>query len=253
MIILIFSDTVKSKYRKKKISILGDSISTLQGYNPDGYSVFYTEDNCPKADINGPDDTWWGKIIKHLDGELLVNCSYSGSWVAKMPDRDQLWYSGCSDERTSALHKGDTNPDIIIVYLGTNDWYFGASPEYNGDIEILKEQSFSYAYNNMLTKLKAGYPEAEIWCCTLNISDIKNDRGEFPFERRGVHMKVYSDIIKASALKNDCKVIDIYPYLFPYDSVDGYHPSAKGMEALAQLMIKEINGQGEKNVRCNYR
>lgn len=31
-----------NKYKFKKFSILGDSLSTLAGYNPPGYEVFYT-------------------------------------------------------------------------------------------------------------------------------------------------------------------------------------------------------------------
>lgn len=51
----------KELYRNKNFSILGDSISTLKGYNPDGNKVFYDTEKCAKANINGPQDTWWGK------------------------------------------------------------------------------------------------------------------------------------------------------------------------------------------------
>lgn len=37
--------------KKTKFSILGDSISTLEGYNPNGYKVFYTKEMCEKANI----------------------------------------------------------------------------------------------------------------------------------------------------------------------------------------------------------
>lgn len=181
-------------------------------------------------------------MIDFFGGELLINDSWSGSWAAKMPGRDELSFSGCSDERTSSLHQGDRKPDVIIVYLGTNDWYYGASPEYHGEIQILKDQSFRYAYNNMLKKLKSNYPEAEIWCCTPCVSDIGDGAQAFPFERMGVHMKVYCDVLKEVACENGCRVIDLYSSLTPYETVDGYHPSAKGMETLAQLIIKEVTG-----------
>ncbi len=226
-------------YHGKKFSFLGDSISTLEGYNPDGYNVFYTKEKCLKAHISGPCDTWWGMVTEHFGARLLVNNSWSGSCVAKLPDREELFPSGCSDERTSALHLGDDRPDVIVVYLGTNDWYHGASPECSIDIQRLKDQSFRYAYNNMLTKLKGNYPEAEIWCCTLSISNVGEFLEGFPFERMGVHMKVYCDIIKELATEKGCRVIDIYSHLIAYDTVDGFHPSAKGMEALAGIVIEE--------------
>ena len=227
-------------YQGKNFSFLGDSISTLEGYNPEGYNIFYNKAKCLLAGITGPDDTWWGRVIKHFGARLLVNNSYSGSRVAKMPHTEKLFYSGCSDERTSALHKDSEKPDVIVVYLGTNDWYNGASPECNIDIQILKDQSFRYAFNNMLTKLKRNYPEAEIWCCTLSISDVGESAEGFPYERMGVHMKVYCDIIKELANENGCRVIDIYSHLVPYDTVDGFHPSGKGMEALARIVIEEV-------------
>lgn len=102
--------------RGKKISIFGDSISTLIGYNPKGYNLFFTGGTCQKAGVRTAEDTWWGKVIGSLGGELLVNNSWSGSCVTKLPNREGLFPSGCSDERTSALHSGLQMPEIIIVY-----------------------------------------------------------------------------------------------------------------------------------------
>ena len=228
-----------SAYKNKKFSFLGDSISTLEGYNPEGYNVFYTKEKCLEAGIASPSDTWWGMVAEHFEAEVLVNNSYSGSWVAKMPHVDELFYSGCSDERTSALHRGDEKPDVIVVYLGTNDWYFGCSPECRADIQRLKDQSFRYAYSNMLTKLKKNYPDAEIWCCTLSTSDAGASEDGFPFERRGVHMSVYCDIIRETAAEKGCRLIDIYPCFAAYATVDGFHPSKKGMETIAKLVLEE--------------
>ena len=61
------------------------------------------------------EDTWWDKVIGFFGGELLVNNSWSGSRVTKLPSSTTLFPSGCSDERTSALHINDVKPDVIIV------------------------------------------------------------------------------------------------------------------------------------------
>ena len=126
-----------NKYFGKQFSILGDSISTLDGYNPRGYNVFYKENNCEKSAVREMSDTWWGKVIDFFGGELLVNNSWSGSRVTKLPSKDSLFPSGCSDERTSALHINNVKPDVIIVYLGTNDWAYGAKT--GNDTKILGE------------------------------------------------------------------------------------------------------------------
>ena len=65
----------RNRYYGKKFSILGDSISTLKGYNPQGYKVFYDTDNCKRANIEAYTDTWWGQVLEFFDAELLVNNS----------------------------------------------------------------------------------------------------------------------------------------------------------------------------------
>ena len=53
--------------RGKKISIFGDSISTLIGYNPKGYNLFFTGGTCQRAGVRTAENTWWGKAEKrHL-------------------------------------------------------------------------------------------------------------------------------------------------------------------------------------------
>lgn len=226
----------------KYLSVLGDSVSTLEGYNPEGCKVFYTKENCALAGIDSPEDTWWGMLAAYLGCELLVNHSVSGSRVTKLPDRDTLAPSGCCDGRTSALHKQGTMPDIIIVYLGTNDWYNGVSLEHKHGIQRLLDQSFTYAYNNMLSKLKSNYPLSEIWCCTLCPSDVKNSDGEFPFEKAGIHMQAYCDLIKSIAAERGCKVLDLFSHNIFYSTVDGYHPDSEGMKTLCDIMIAELEG-----------
>ena len=100
---------------KYKVSILGDSISTYIGYNPRGYAVYYKEDKAYDNEINSVDDTWWKQVIDGLGGELCVNNSYSGSLVT-----GAFAPSACSAERCASLHD-ETVPDIILIYMGTND------------------------------------------------------------------------------------------------------------------------------------
>ncbi len=228
-------------YENKYFSIVGDSISTLEGFNPDGYKVFYYGERKDMADIHSPSDTWWGKVISHFGGKLLVNASWSGSWVAKLPDRDELYPSGCSDERTSALHTDAITPDVIIVYLGTNDFMFGVSPAYSGDIQVLKDQSFSYAYGKMLDKLKRNYPYAEIFCCTLCTAYMEKDSSfVFSEDRWNSTMEEFNGIIREKAKEKNVNLIDLYSLNTAYDSIEGCHPTVKGMKTISELIIKEI-------------
>lgn len=238
----------KNKYCGKKFSILGDSISTLAGYNPKGYKVFYDDENCEKSGVKEMQDTWWGKVIDFFGGELLVNNSWSGSRVTRLPNNENLFPSGCSDERTGKLHINNVTPDVVIVYIGTNDWAFGA--ELDGTrllTDELNMQYFAAAYETMLEKIKTNYPNAEIWCCTLNTTVMSlNQFFKFPYEYGGMHIEEYNQIIKNTADMYNCKVIDLYSYHIPYDSIDGSHPNADGMNTLATLMIREIGGKEVK-------
>lgn len=238
----------KNKYYGKKFSILGDSISTLAGYNPKGYKVFFDGESCEKSGVEKMQDTWWGKVIDFFGGELLVNNSWSGSRVTRLPNNDNLFPSGCSDERTGGLHINGVKPDVIIVYLGTNDWAFGA--ELDGTrllIDKSNMQYFAAAYETMLEKTKTNYPNAEIWCCTLNTTFMSsNPSFSFPYEYGGTHIEKYNQIIKDTADMNNCKIIDLYSYHIPYDSIDGSHPNADGMNTLATLIIREIGGKEVK-------
>lgn len=231
----------KTTYKDKYFSVVGDSISTLEGFNPDGYKVFYYGERQELSDIHSPEDTWWGKVISHFGGKLLVNASWSGSWVAKLPDRDELFPSGCSDERTSCLHRDGIMPDVIIVYLGTNDFMFGVSPTYGGDIQVLKDQSFAYAYEKMLGKIKRNYPDAEIFCCTLCTAYMEKDTSfRFSEERWNSTMEDFNAIIRSTAKEKGVHLIDLYSHGTAYDSVEGCHPTTKGMDTLAELIIKEM-------------
>lgn len=149
-----------NKYFNKQFSILGDSISTLSGYNPKGYKVFFDEQNSEKASIHNMNDTWWGKVIDFFGGELLVNNSWSGSRVTSR--RKNSFPSGCSDERTSHLHIDGVKPDVIIIYLGFNDWANGV--ELDGTHFLEESLDLSYfvcAYNEMLEKVTSNYPNAD--------------------------------------------------------------------------------------------
>ena len=237
-----FSWQEKNIYYGKQFAIIGDSISTLEGYNPRGYKVFYTGENCEKSNVICMEDTWWDKVISYFGGELLINNSWSGSRVTKLSNSKELFPSGCSDERTSSLHINDVKPDIIIVYLGTNDWAFGVNT--GSETRILRENDnefFSDAYDIMLKKLIANYPKSEIWCCTLSETYIsKNSNFSFPHSYAGTHIEEYNDIIREAVKRNSCNLIDLYEYKMPYDTIDGSHPTSDGMNTIAEMIISSM-------------
>lgn len=190
---VIIGDALKNRYKGKKFSILGDSVSTLAGYNPQGYNVFYEGEVCEKNCVRDMKDTWWGQVIEHFGGRLLVNNSWSGSRVSRVPKSPNLFPSGCSDERVHSLHVGDERPDVIIIYLGTNDWAKGTCPclsERSPDMMPDWEDFFETAYDQMLKKIASHYRYTEIWCCTLSETKISgNESFAFPHQYGGYHIE----------------------------------------------------------------
>ena len=238
-----------NKYSGKLFSVLGDSISTLAGYNPDGYSVFFSEDVCEKSKVLGKNDTWWGQVIDYVGGELLINNAWSGSCVTKMPDRDGLFPSACSDERTNGLHMECVKPDVIMIYLGINDWAKGLGMPGKGYRGRKSEEGtipFETAYQIMIQKLKVNYPDAEIWCCTLCPTFMSADTSfVFPAMFGGIHIEEYNQVIRETARREGCRLLDLYLYQTPYDTIDGTHPNNSGMRTLATLVLREALEESE--------
>ncbi len=229
------------RYKDKLFSVLGDSISTLDGYTePDGMA-YYEGTAKFKADVFFPEDTWWGSVIERLGGELLVNNSISGSMVIKHQKCELPTY-GCSDERTSAFEKNGLSPDVIMILIGTNDWGCGARVVPNGPTQENDLSVFSVAYKTMLKKLTANYPDAEIWCMTLPVGKWSaNEFYSFRYCYAGTHINEYCEIIRDTAKSFGCRVIDLYRSEEKHDTVDGFHPNRKGMMTLADNVISMLN------------
>jgi lysophospholipase L1-like esterase len=227
------------KYKNKYFSILGDSISTLAGYSQPEYAVHYDTARKIESGVITRTDTWWGQVIERLGGELLVNNSISGSTVYKHPDYEIPSY-GCSDERTSSLGKAGDIPDVVMVFMGTNDWGYGIIP-IDCDCDRKDAPNFSVAYDAMIGKLKKNYPEAEIWCITPFVGVCsRKENFSFPYLFGGRHIKEYRDVVCECAEKNGCVLIDLYNCAFPIDTVEGFHANKEGMKVIADFVIDTV-------------
>lgn len=231
--------SMQNKYKNKLFSVLGDSVSTLEGYSVPKDAAFY-EGFCKlQGNIFAPRDTWWGQVIEQLGGELLVNNSISGSIVCKHRSCVIPSY-GCSDERTSNLSKNGEAPDVIMIFLGINDWGCAMKPFPNDETESSDTSIFAVAYKAMLEKLKKNYPLAELWCLTLPMSIGKTQDGYFVPCRGGYHIEAYCRAIRSCAKACGCRIIELYEAIQTLDTIDGAHPNAKGMEALAKATLSQL-------------
>lgn len=214
--------------KKRKISILGDSISTFAGYTPKD-AVFYESYIQWESGVRSVEDTWWMQVIRAMDGELGVNHSLAGSMVS-----GNLSTSAMSEERIKKL--GDNGvPDCILVSAGCNDWGFCVLPE-----------EFEEAYQLMLHRLKKQYPHTDIWCAT--IPEGKQPDGEAFFNIDStISKRVYSNIIRKAAKRAEVHIADLAKCQEEYETIDGIHPDKAGMRTLADMWIGEIKSNQLKD------
>ena len=206
-----------AEYAGKFFSVLGDSVSTLAGYHPPECGVFYDWQVKRRAGIRGPEDTWWGRVLEALGGQLLVNHSWSGSTVCRLPGCEIQSY-GCSDGRTGALGAEGRTPDVVMVFMGINDLGYSLDPE-----------AFFADYCRMLQKIRRNYPQTAVWCLTLpNLSGL------------GARAAVYNRAIRAAAEQNGCRRIELFCEDAPCETMDGYHPTAGGMETIGRLVLEGL-------------
>jgi hypothetical protein len=66
---------------KNNTLIFGDSYSTFKGYVPDGYAVYYPENDKFETDVKNVCQTWWHQVMGEAGFKLALNNSWSGSTI----------------------------------------------------------------------------------------------------------------------------------------------------------------------------
>lgn len=194
---------LKEKYGGKKLSILGDSISTFRkisnniNYNKTiGSNAVYYPDNNPNF-VNH-NALYWGHLITDLDMSLCVDNAWSGSYVYGQSGAS---YKDSMPRRATELsHRRNGDPDLILVYMGINDvhhtdtvpfgnlygklsavpederaaiveeWFAAVKATSDANPGYVPGKSYSEwaeAYALGLYAMKQKYPNAEIYCMTL--------------------------------------------------------------------------------------
>lgn len=236
-----------------KITVIGDSISTFQGYlSNSAYAVYYRS--------GGPItvwESWWMRLVSNLNAGLFSNMSSSGSRVTTTLDTTSQ-PSGVTRSKIVKNSDGES-PDIVIIYLGTNDWAANvAVGTYNGRGAVPTDGStFREAYAMMLDNITSGSPKAKVFCCTL----LDRERGDSDksapeVNGSGVYLSEYNDAIKEIADVFNAEVIDLHTcginhhnmsaYMADYNtsSGSGLHPNSAGHD----LMYRKIRQSVEPYV-----
>lgn len=147
----------------KKVSILGDSYSTFDGcIRPaSNLSWYHTIAKPDRTDVVSPEQTWWKLFLDKTGYELEQNNSYSGSTICH-----RGYHGDDYSKRSFITRMSDLgNPDIILVFGATNDFWAKVSltPESAKNPEPHPLYTFQPAMEYMLQQLGALYPESKVY------------------------------------------------------------------------------------------
>jgi len=213
----------------KKLSILGDSVSTYYGFSNNKDVNFETVANpCFYTKRLFPwEQTYWGILMERLSLTLCVNNSWSGGNLSGIDNPD----SGVNRASNLSTDHGE-NPDFVIVFMGLNDLGRGVSDEV-----------FYVDYLKALLTIKEKYPDALVCCVNMPDRDASFRIRTLLFNRKieeAVH--VAGDNFFVADLYNSKLNNDTY-YM---NTLDGLHPDQDGMRMIADIIIEAV----EENLKC---
>lgn len=253
------TDTTPANAEPKKVSVIGDSISTFRGYIPYSYSTYY-----PRTDgtfISVADMYWYQLIYKHMtNARLERNIAYSGSWVTKADTSKDTYFA-----KRFIDQNGVGDADIVIIHGGTNDWNKNAVNLVSGlgvratsgptdaqlqplfaaadaaktraEVEALNDTTFCEAYIKLIKLVIDRNPNVKIVCLIGDYVGV------------GVEL---ATLKLAEHFPNNCRSVDLravngfndqtyMPKLYYSSTNTGQcHPNQKAMAFIAEKIYKEL-------------
>jgi len=261
----------------KYVSILGDSISTFNGYSNNAAVNTTIGGNGPRYDagtadtkpgsyclLKSVDDTWWMHFANRSGMKLLVNNSWAGSQVFGGKTSDGRVIPAAYLDRCVNLHDNTPennpdntpiNPDVIFVYLGINDYNFNRSKVGTGAVDYgglvnsdgthVTPETFGEAYGIMLCKMRNAYPDAQIFAMTLlpeNLYSVDKTAWE-----------QHNTYIRGAAEYYGIPVVDLAENCaITWENYSGYmidkiHPTTAGMKLISDCIETELVAYYKEN------
>ena len=238
---------IKSPLAGKYISFLGDSITTYEGWsNSTAFNSTLGENAVYYNSASGlsVNDTWWKQLIDTNGMRLCVNNSWSAARLSARNDPViPSAYERCSNLDNS---KG-ISPDIIIIYLGTNDvannatlsnaTVYDAMEAYNAGYNCLEENPvYSLVYTVM--QISESF-EADIFLCTL-LPESRNENAKAYLDHMNEQIRYfdgYRDRVHVVDLYNNTGIT--YDNYMNYTIDDGtmrVHPNKAGMDLITNCV-----------------
>lgn len=213
-----------------RIGLIGDSISTFEGWLPEGYAAYYPK---TASEITEVTHTYWYRLIYDLmpDATLDRNLAYSGSRVSKIGAADSDKY----DFVSRIDNVGFDNPDVVLIHGGTNDRRVSTPDhvplgEYGFDLPLdqLDRYCFRSSYVCMVRKIMEKHPGVKIVCIIGDTLNTEKYQG-------------LADSIRAIAEHYGFSIVN---FSYALESADGVHPNASGAQYMADRIYEVMAQDG---------
>ena len=209
-----------------RFSVLGDSFSSFEGtVDPETNDVWHYEN----IGVTSEEQMWWYKVANKMEWALGKNNSFSGSLICNFSDFSWGDHYGPNSFIRRMDYLG--NPDVILIFGGTNDIYQRASLGdyvYSGWTED-QLNTFRPAMAYMLDYLKRQHPKATIYFL-IDIELCINDT-TIDDETR----QAYIDSMHRIASHYSVSCIDIFGIQKEF-----WHPNAQGQKDIARQVLEVL-------------
>ena len=178
---------------------------------------------------------------------LVIN-GWSGSGITQLTDTDHSAKVPMSDtSRSQALHKSSTNPDIILIAGGVNDYSYAQQASqkpnnWDGTTTPIKGNSFDETYAVMIKDIQTAYPNAIVVCLSTWFTMRGTDNGYTLLNTEGLTQADYDSAIERVArimrvpfISVDCcgfSRSNFYPTYAEDSSTIPTHPNKVGQKIM---------------------
>lgn len=244
---------------QKRVSVIGDSISTFRGIVPNGYSCHYP---TADGDLTSMSQTYWWILANDLmlDAKIERNISYSGTCVANSSATADTYYA-----KRFIDNQGVGEADIVIIHGGTNDWNKNHAPLYGSvelkatagpsdadlkpyfdaadaattrtAIEALNDTTFCEAYIKLIKLVLERRPDTKI---VAIVGDYVGVGVQESIHKIAAHYSTNVKVVDLLAVNgfNDQSYMPKHDY--DPSTGKGCHPSAKAMVFMAEKIYSEL-------------
>lgn len=256
-------DIANNTFQGKVVSVLGDSISAMNGYIPvaDGWNLKHDPQYNPSSSFT-VDNMWWKIVINRLGAKLGICDAWDGTRVVNTAETDSgktgpNTYIGSS---TRLINLGSNGtPDMILIFAGTNDartginvaGTFDATKEY---IPMTEEELYTNttantladAYTALIRKLQYLYPYTKL----VALSPMYGRPFALTPQARMASLKVireicdYFGVLLLDPIKAGLNINNTYGGNYTYFK-DGIHPNKDGMKLIGDYVYKQVKNAFE--------